>query len=174
MSIDTSIPFRDRLERRPAEGALYDGQIRYLTMRPDALMGMFERLDPPARATALEALAASVCAYGGRSVAAYAAANPEDPSALLEVIAATSADLGWGSWQISRHSEGLDICVTNSPFAVLPATGPVCAPIRGILSALAKSLSDMRVEEACCRASTGGETCHFTLRPRHSQPNPTV
>lgn len=174
MSIDTTIPFRDRLQRRPEEGALYDGEIRYLTMRPDALMGMFARLDEPARSATFEALAASVAEHGGRSIAAYFAANPGDADALLRVIAATSADLGWGHWQIERTGDGLEVAVANSPFAILSAKEPVCAPIRGILTALASHLPGTQVEETCCRASSGGNTCRFTVRPRQSTPQPTV
>lgn len=174
MTIDTAIPFRDRLQRRPEEGALYDGEIRYLTMRPDALMGMFTRLEEPARSAALNALTASVAEHGGRSIAAYFAANPGNPDALLEVIAATSADLGWGQWRIERTADGLEVTVTNSPFAILPAKGPVCAPIRGILTALASHLPGTQVEETCCRASSGGSACRFTVHPRQPTPQPTV
>ena len=51
------------------EGGLDIGGIRYMMIRPDALMGLFRRLDPPQRAAAFEAIAASIREHGGKSAA---------------------------------------------------------------------------------------------------------
>lgn len=48
-------PFRDRVTWHPDHGEIRDGDIRYMMIRPDALMGIFSRLPPDMRAEALDA-----------------------------------------------------------------------------------------------------------------------
>jgi hypothetical protein len=50
-------------------GGLDIGGIRYMMIRPDALMGLFRRLEPAERADAFEAIAASILEHGGKSAA---------------------------------------------------------------------------------------------------------
>ena len=164
-----SAGFRERLVIDAPRGELRDGAIRYLTMRPDALMGMFDRLPVPARHQALTALAASVAEFGGRSLAAYKASAPGDMAALVQTVIATSAELGWGVWAMTpRDGGGFDVTVTNSPFAAglaAPSDGPACAPILGILTALATHVipGGVVVAETSCAAQCGGAECRFTL-----------
>ena len=52
-------PFRQRLDFDSANGQVLDESRRYMLMRPEALMGLFRRLDDTGRRNAFEALAAS-------------------------------------------------------------------------------------------------------------------
>lgn len=109
---------RERLEWRLDDGEIRDGEVRYLMLRADALMGMFTRLPPAVCAEAFSALAASVQAHGGRSAAKYRAMGAADGARLLDVIVATAPQLGWGHWTLaSRDADGFEVVVRNSPFA---------------------------------------------------------
>lgn len=134
----TQPPFRDRLDFRTAEGAILDGPRRYMMIRPEALMGVFARLDPPARAVALEALAASILEQGTDSARAYAEAGGSGAD-LAAVVASTAPDLGWGTWRFERHGDTFALTVENSPFAAGfgPSDAPVCHAIRGMAQAVA-------------------------------------
>ncbi len=159
-------------------GELRDGPRRYLLMRPDVLMGTFARLAPEARQAALEALAESAEANAADSLRAYLAALGGDRRALLDTTAASAADLGWGRWSVRVESGGATLEVENSPFASGWPVGlladeaagrPVCAPIRGLLAALATLALDAPVacREVACRA-LGAPRCRFEAFPRPS------
>lgn len=167
--MDLALGFHQRLAITPDKGEMRDGAIRYLMMRPDALMGMFARLSPAARAEALDALAASVAENGGKSVRAYRDSGAADPEALMRTIVQTSAELGWGLWTFDRQGEdGFRVTVRNSPFAdgIGSAEAPVCGAIRGILTAMGPLLTggkDVTVTETQCHAVSGTGTCSFTV-----------
>lgn len=169
--MDLAQTFHGRLTHDVAHGALRDGAIRYLMMRPDVLMGLFARLDPPTRRVALEALGASVTEFGGRSVAAYRDAGADDPEAMMDTIVTTSAALGWGRWRFTPQPDGaVEVEVENSPFAEgLSASGavdvPCCAPIAGMLTAIAPLIvgGGAAAHEVDCAAVTGGDTCRFVI-----------
>jgi len=172
--MDLSKRFSERLRHDVDEGQMRDGSIRYLMMRPDALMGMFARLEPDIRAKAHAALAASVAEFGGRSIAAYRTSGAISPDALMQTIVETSADLGWGCWEFSRRGDGaLTVEVRNSPFADgAGLTGEaVCAPIIGILSAMAPVLvgEGAVVTETTCASLHSEGPCCFTIA-YHPQP----
>ena len=176
---------RERLVFDAGAGTVHDGPRRYLLMRPDVLMGMFARLDPVARAAALQAFRASAEEQGGDSLAAYFASLGHDGDALLDATVAAAADLGWGRWSFRRDGEALHLAVTASPFAhglVASAAveGPVraCAPICGLLAAAARlvlppananpsdCVSDgVEAEELACVAM-GDPRCEFVARRR--------
>lgn len=161
--------FRQRFGFDAANGALRDGDTRYVMLREDSLMGMFRRLPGPARADALEAFAASVAEHGTRSAARYRATDG-DAGDLLATIAATAAQLGWGLWRFSRTDAGeLKLEVENSPFAHGYGASPraVCAPIAGMFEAVASIVFDapMQVEEELC-AAAGAALCRFSARAR--------
>ncbi|MBT9383566.1 hypothetical protein KM176_06835 [Pseudooceanicola sp. CBS1P-1] len=167
--MDLSQTFHQRLAITPDAGEMRDGAIRYLMMRPDALMGMFARLSPAARQEAVEALCASVAEFGGKSVKAYRDSGAVDPDAMMKTIADTSGELGWGIWTFGAVSaDRIDVQVRNSPFAmgIGRSDQPVCGAIRGILTAIGPLLLNaeaVRVEETSCHAMTGTGICHFTL-----------
>lgn len=156
--------FRDRLRYEAAEGAIYDGAIRYMMIRPDALMGIFSHLPPAERGAALEALGASVRERGKHSARTYG-----DPAALLATIEATAPDLGWGLWHFAREGERLTLEVKHSPFvhgAGEAMEGPVCHAIAGKAASVGELVAGRpaTAHEVRCAAS-GGDTCTFHVEP---------
>lgn len=167
---DLSRPLRDRLTRNGS--AIHDGAIRYMMLRPDVLMGMFDRLPAEMRITTLQALCQSVAENGGKSVGAYLAVAPDNLDQLLRVMIDTAADLGWGKWVLTGNAEtGFDVSVDDSPFAApaeRPQSVPQCAAITGILTATARAIwpEGACVEETRCAAQGDAAClCHFRLRP---------
>ena len=149
-------------------GGLDIGGIRYMMIRPDALMGLFRRLEPAERAAAFEAIAASILEHGGKSAASYAGHGRDAADALISRIEATAPQIGWGNWQISLRDDGLDLTVVNSPFVAGygPSDDPVCAPIRGMLAAVTHQIfgDDAMVTEIECAATGSADACRFTAR----------
>lgn len=165
--LPTDLRLRDRLRWGEAAGRLADGPRRYLLMRPDVLMGALRRLPPGVREQALEAFADSVAEQGIDSIRAYFREVHEDPSALLRATERAAADLGWGVWRFRPAPGSLGLEVAGSPFAEGhgPAGSPVCAPLRGMLRAVAEvgSGAPATVVEAQC-AACGAPTCVFEAR----------
>jgi len=152
------------LKHDAARGELAEGAARYLMIRHDSLMGLFQRLPEPARSEALAVFADSVTEHGGRSAESYRA---EHPDRLLPVIAEKASQLGWGIWTFALEGESIVLTVRNSPFAqgFGPSAQPVCAPIAGMLQAVASMLvgaAAVASESSC--AAAGGETCVFRAR----------
>ena len=157
---------RERLRWDSGIGEIRDGEVRYLLIRPDTLMGMFAGLPPAAQAEALAALAQSTATHGAKSAQRYHTLGAADAVALLATIERTAPLLGWGAWRLGRESDGgLNLEVRNSPFAAGYGPGaatPVCAPIAGMLRAVAELVSGRpaRVEETAC-AALGAPACRF-------------
>ncbi|MBM3554283.1 MAG: hypothetical protein FJX47_01860 [Alphaproteobacteria bacterium] len=165
---ETARPFRERLNWDLGRGEITDGPVRYLLIRPDTFMGLFARLDPAGRRAALDALRDATREFGSRSAARYQAMGADDADRLLATITATAPQLGWGIWRFHRAANGLDLEVSNSPFAAGIGTsdGPVCAAIAGMLGAVA-SLAfgrPMTGEETACAATGGDGPCRFRAR----------
>lgn len=157
--------FRARLEWDLARGELRDGDVRYLLIRDDTLMGLFRNLPEPARAAALEAFARSVVEHGTRSARRYQTMGAAEARALLGVIEATAPQLGWGVWRFTETTgRTLALEVENSPFAAGygPSPQPVCHAIAGMLEAVgALALGgDVRATEQAC-AAQGHARCSF-------------
>jgi predicted hydrocarbon binding protein len=162
--------FLDRLKFDLDAGAHYDGDIRYMMIRGDTLMGLFARLPEPARQQALAALTESTFEFGSKSAAKYRAAGAADPAALLDVIVETAPQLGWGKWNFAeRAADRLVLEVRNSPFAhgYGASPVPVCAPIAGMLRAVSSMVlgGATATEETTCAAQSG-DVCRFTARKR--------
>jgi uncharacterized protein len=167
---------RERLQWTASHGSVTDGPRRYLLMRPDVLMGAAARLDADARRALFDAWAESTAQHGGDSLRAYAAMAPGDADALLSATAAAAADLGWGRWTWQRDADGLALQVDGSPFvqgwraaAGGPSSEPVCAPVRGMFSALLAQVQpgSRAVESHCAARHAAGEPiCRFSSRQR--------
>ena len=167
---------RDRLQWSAATGTVADGPRRYLLMRPDVLMGAAARLDDAGRTGLFDAWAEATAQHGGDSLRAYAAAAPGDSSALLAATAAAAADLGWGHWTWQHTADGLALQVTESPFvygwrAVADGSSsqPVCAPVRGLFSALLALVqpgSQAREWHCAAQHAAGEPACRFSSRRR--------
>jgi uncharacterized protein len=162
---------RERLRHDATQGAWHDGPRRYLLLRPDSLMGALVALDASTRDTVLNALAQSLQRHGGDSLRSYAAQVKGDPQALIDATVDAARDLGWGEWSVRREDGVLDVAVHHSPFVAgwvaaggqVGARAPaVCAPIRGMLAALAQALGDPApvVRELSC-AAQGHAHCRF-------------
>jgi predicted hydrocarbon binding protein len=155
------------LKHDAARGELSEGAARYLLIRHDSLMGLFQRLAEPARSEALAAFAASVAEHGGRSAESYRADNP---SRLLPKLAEKASELGWGNWSFALEGESIVLTVHNSPFAqgFGNSSHPVCAPIAGMLQAVASMLSGeaAAASETSCAAMGGGDACVFRASRR--------
>ncbi len=161
-------PFRERLDFDGGNGQVLDESRRYMLMRPEALMGMFRRLDGENRRNALEALAASVIEMGGDSARAYKAHGGGDVDALLSTVANTAPDLGWGVWSFANNSGDIELTVRNSPFAAGygSAAQPVCHAIAGMATAVARMVldsDDVVARETECVAC-GAPACRFEAR----------
>lgn len=165
----TPPPFRERLDWNAVPGQVRDGAVRYMLIRPDALMGAIMRLSPDAREEMLLAFHASVLDFGGRSAGNY---NKTANHPLIEVVAATAPDLGWGTWTVAQGAANVRVAVTDSPFAAplvdeAPAVPVVsaCTPITGMMSAVGTIMAGSPVTaiETHCAARHGGAVCHFEI-----------
>jgi predicted hydrocarbon binding protein len=162
--------FNDRLVRDLETGEIRDGDIRYLMLRADALMGVLRRLPVELRGTVLAAFKDSIVEHGSRSAKGYQASLPPDQQhKLLDVIAATAPQLGWGRWRfLDVSSDGLTLEVHNSPFAkgYGSAEHGVCHPIAGMLTAVGGMVLGRPVvaEETHCGAHRGSHTCRFSAK----------
>lgn len=159
--------FKDRLVFDTGAGQILDATRRYLLIRPDSFMGIFSRLPEPARTQALAALEEAVFEHGSDSARAYLAAGGGDARALLDTIAHTAPQLGWGSWRVDVTDDAIDVEVANSPFAQgNGASGtPVCHAIAGMLRAASGLFfgTPARVAETACTAC-GAPACRFEAR----------
>ena len=168
---------RERLTWNPAQGRVCDGPRRYLLTRPDVLMGAVLAMAPPARRSFVSALAASTRDHGADSLRAYEQMVQGDRQALIDATAAAAADLGWGCWSIRFQDGSLQLEVLDSPFAAgwLAASDgrtsdePVCAPIRGMLQALAEVVLEgpVEVQEANCAAAQVQEQLQIHAQGAH-------
>ena len=160
--------FRDRLEWS-ADGSIDVGDIRYLIIRPDSLMGLFSRLDEGLRRAALEAFGQSVAEHGRKSMIAEMGRRNLDGEGLYRHLStAGPSQLGWGHWHYTRPgADRIEVEVDNSPFVhgIGSAAHPVCAPIAGMLTAIGGLVfnGSVDVREECC-AAMGNAACKFVVR----------
>jgi len=161
--------FRDRVVFDAERGEYLDNGMRYMMIRPDAVMGILHELDPAMRQPVLEAFARSITKAGGKSAASYQSMGAADADALLTTIQGTAPELGWGRWTLRRVDAGLDLTVENSPFVqgFGPSETPVCYPIVGMLTAVGRMVfgTDVSVAEVACAAMADQDVCRFEVRP---------
>lgn len=168
-------PLHERLVFDTGQGQVLDADRRYVLMRADVLMGMFDLMPEELRSQALAALAESVFRFGSRSVRAYA--NPSDPDSrqLFAAVAQGAASLGWGVWEFHIQDRSCQLTVTNSPFAAeATVRGEACAAIRGMLRAVCEHAWKVECEAqelVCCATESSsvgreGRVCHFQALPR--------
>lgn len=158
--------FRDRLVFDAEQGEYRDSGIRYMMIRPDALMGILAELPEAMRPQMLAAFARSITRHGGKSAQAYRAAGAVAPAQMVATISETAPELGWGKWDLRLGEGRLDLVVRNSPFAAGhgPSAYPVCHPIIGMLGAVGPMVLGgvVRVAETQC-AAMGHDVCHFEV-----------
>lgn len=152
-------------------GQILDEDRRYVMLRADVLMGIFNNLPNTERQQALHSFMNSVKAHGSNSVAAYWLAINKNPQVLLDSMIRISAQLGWGAWQICKYTpQELTIEVINSPFAKasIVSQTPVCTPILGIMESMGSFFFDgpVQVSEQHCQAQPSlPQSCLFIIKP---------
>ena len=163
-----------RLHFDAEHGRVLDGPRRYLLLRADVLMGLFDALPGAARDDALRAFGVSVTRRGGDSVRAYA--SDVGRAQLLGAMQDAAASLGWGRWHFEADDDVLRLEVLDSPFAAAATRrdGAACHAIAGMLRAVALALwsEGAQARELSCAAqcAAGGPTvCRFEAR-RNSLP----
>jgi predicted hydrocarbon binding protein len=143
----------------PDEGSIRHGDIRYVLIRADGLMGAFNG-DGSER---LQDLSESVYLHGRHSLARYYADCGGDIEATIKAIESRAAQMGWGRWKIVRsHPQRLTLTVDNSPFAIGRSVHPQCAPAAGMFRAVAELAlgGPVYLLETRCVAC-GAQTCEF-------------
>ncbi len=160
--------FRDRLAYDADAGTYHDGAMRYIFLKPEALMGVVLQMPEDQRPAVLEAMARSIFLNGGKSAKSYEAAGATAAADLLAVICSTAGQLGWGKWSATLDDTALRLSVEGSPFAAAygPSDTPVCAPITGMLRAVSGMVFGVptQVEELTC-AAMSAPLCTFEARP---------
>lgn len=150
----TTSALHDRLQFDVENGQVLDEGRRYVLLRADVLMGIFEGLSEGAAKDALMAFRDSVNGYGSASVRAYANPATADPATLLASVATGAASLGWGRWHFEWGGTTCRLRVFNSPFArAHRGPGAACAAIVGMLSAVCSHIWQEPVlasETDCC------------------------
>lgn len=148
-------------------GEIREGDIRYLMMRPDVLMGTLRYLDDCLRLQVLEAMTKSAYVYGRQSISAYRNRAQLSSDNLLFTVFQMASQLGWGSWRYFASENGKStVTVINSPFSTGfgSSSVPVCAPISGILGALFAETHGAKVSLFECKcASQGHGVCEFEI-----------
>ena len=158
-------PFHERLDWNTEAGEIRDGEVRYLFIRPDTLMGLFLTLPPEARGAALEALGRSTAEHGRKSAERYQRLGASEAAQLIATIEGTAPQIGWGVWRLSRSDDGgFALEVRNSPFAAGYGASqtPVCTPIVGMFIAVSSLIAGCETSghETECVAA-GAASCRF-------------
>lgn len=149
-----------------ANGALHAGDIRYVLVRADGLMGCFKSNLSSTSLALYKEIEDSFFRFGGKSTQQYADILGEYPEKILSKIEETAPQLGWGNWILSLQSKErkLTLTVENSPFSAGygQANFAVCAPVAGMLRGVAEKIFKQPVicREHLCSAM-GGEVCEF-------------
>ncbi len=159
----------ERMEFDADNGELREGDLRYVMIRPDILMGMFPLMEAKVRPEALSALTWSAARHAVALARHYQALADENGQDMLELFESIAGELGWGVWQLRKAGESsYTLQVDNSPFARGhgPAEQPMCAPITGVLAALTGVASgvEMTAREIAC-TSMGAPRCRFRAVP---------
>lgn len=155
------------IQHKTADGEIRDGDIRYVLMRPDVLMGVGRHLGGQGGDDFFAALEASAFQHAQASFSAYRQSARFGREDFLASTCLVAGELGWGRWRLFKEADRARIVqVDNSPFAVGhgPSSRPVCSPISGVLRAAAAVGygEDVRVEEFQC-AAQGAAHCCFRL-----------
>lgn len=156
--------FVDNLDK--ADGALHAGDVRYVLVRADGLMGCFKSSLGSTPLAMYQEIEDSFFRFGGKSTQQYAETLGEDPEELLSKIEEIAPQLGWGKWALSLepNQQRLNLTVENSPFSAGygEADFAVCAPIAGMLRGVAEKIFEQAVTCRECRCSAmGGDVCEF-------------
>lgn len=167
----------ERMTWDTEKGQILDEDRRYVLIRADVLMGIFDGLDTTAREEALCSFQRSVSQNGLDSILSYWEQIQKDAKKLLDSMIAISAELGWGAWSLQDYQPHLiEIEVKNSPFAAASGvqSNPVCYPIVGIMEAMGQLIFDKKVqviEKYCLAQKKANASCFFIIKPLSNADN---
>ena len=165
-------PFLQRIVFKQDRGEFIDGHLRYMYIRADALMGFIKALPKDLHSLAFKALSESIAHHGHDSAKFYMQQfEGGSESGLLEIIANTAPQLGWGIWRFADVSDnGMRLHVFNSPFVHgfgELSEQPVCAAITGMLQGISRIIynAPVTVTETRCMANelSPDACCHFSV-----------
>lgn len=149
----------------PEDGALFQGDIRYVLMRPDVVMGVLRHVADPA--VLIDAMRRSACENAVNSFNSYKQSGALGNSDPVAHCCEMAGQLGWGSWNVVEQASSQYVVeAVNSPFAHA-ASGEgqaVCGWIAGVLQAVAVAYGhpSAQVSETAC-AAQGNDCCRFTI-----------
>ena len=155
--------FWGRVVKDAKRGEIKDGDTRYGIFRADVIVETVNQMPEQSRGEVLRSFFPAVELHGRESLARYFDMVERDIDRLLETVAATAPNLGWGAWQFKRADNNLILEVVNSPYTAFQApTGAVCcAPILGMFTALARMIfGEVAVAETPCASKAPGR-CVF-------------
>lgn len=143
----------------PADGSIRHGDIRYVLIRADGLMGAFAGDN----GAPLQLLADSIYRHGRLSLARYFNDNGGDIDATIKTMESRAPHMGWGLWKFARDGGSrLRLSIDNSPFATGKSARPQCAPAAGMFRAVAELVlgGSVHAQETDCMAC-GAPSCSF-------------
>lgn len=151
----------------PTAGEFTDGNIRYLMMRADVLMGGAREMPEGRAVEYLRALEQSAFRHAHDSFVQYRDSGRFQGD-FLTGATGVSVTLGWGVWAVSDLGYGNHrVTVRNSPFAkgYGASPHPVCGPICGVLRAmvLVGYARQVQVTEQVCIAQGSSSECVFDV-----------
>ncbi|HAG71883.1 MAG TPA: hypothetical protein DCL66_06725 [Gammaproteobacteria bacterium] len=148
------------------DGAINAGDVRYVLVRADGLMGCFKSNWNSTSLMMYKEIENSFFRFGRKSTQQYAKSLGGDPKELLLKIEGMAPQLGWGNWRLALDSNELKLTLTvkNSPFSAGygQADFAVCAPISGMLRGVAEEIfkqTAISSEHRC--AAMGADVCKF-------------
>lgn len=140
--------------------------LRYMLIRPETLVRFQKAVDGEIGARTAELMAAAVREVGESIGDRYRAAG-QSPAEALASMAASAAELGWASFEVSGVAEPggmVRVTARNSAFAQAYGAndGPVCHVIRGLFSgAISRMVGQVtRASEVRCTCM-GEPACEF-------------
>jgi len=160
----------DQLMYDPDSGALTYGEVRYLLIRPETIVGFQKNIEKHSRAGAQEALFQGGYRGGYLSAKKYKEIQKLSDRDTIIFMMSMGAEIGWGNFQIIEYdfeNRKLKVRVKNSAFAAAygESTLGVCHLISGVLSGLATVLfkQDYMATETECLAK-GDTHCVFHVK----------
>lgn len=160
----------EKLAFDPQSGAISFEGVRYMLVRPETIMSLFNSLEEE-----LGERAGSFFFQGGVSGGRLSAQKFKQSLGLsnkgvVEFMMRMGTQIGWGRFELvalDMQTKVLQVNVHNSPYAQAygAGKGPVCHVIRGVLAGLAQGIFNKTVqaEETGCLAA-GKDFCRFLIK----------
>jgi len=160
----------DNLEYSDEDGIINFKGVRYLILRPDTIMRMYEKLRSRYGEDVDSYFFAGGFEGGRLSSEKYRDNFGLDDMGLIDFMLTMGANIGWGKFDLVEYNpeeKVLVVKVSNSAFVVKdkPTNFSVCHFIRGVMSGMASVLFSGEVESSEDRcAAKGDDYCLFTVK----------